>query len=1011
VSTAEALDIAWILVAAALVMFMQAGFSSLESGMVRSKNSINVAAKNFADFSLTTAVYWVFGFALMFGVTVGGWFGSSDFMFSDTSNAWLMAFFIFQVGFAGTAVTIMSGAVAERMRFSGYLLAALVFSAVIYPIYGHWAWGSAAGGAGGWLEDLGFIDFAGSTVVHSMGGWMGLAAIIILGPRLGRFGKDAVPIHGHDIPMVTLGVFILWFGWFGFNGGSTLGLTADVPVIIVNTTIAGAFGALTATALSWRSGGRADVPTMMNGSLAGLVGITASANIVSTGEAVVIGGIAGVVMYGVTVLLERVEIDDAVGAVPVHLGAGIWGTLAVALFGNPAAWGGDSRFEQLLVQGVGVVVAFVWAFGIGFALLWLINRRIPLRIDPAGERMGLNVAEHGASTEILDLLTEMDGQRRANDYSTPVTIEPHTEVGQIAEQYNRVLAAINEESRNREAAVITLRERTASLQLLQTITAAVNEELQLEEAYRVALRQVCDFTGWPLGHVYAVSADGATLASTDIWQIADVDRYADFKARTSHATLRSGQGLPGEAAREKKPARLRLPATESRFPRADAAEKAGIRAGFAFPVMAGADVVAVLEFFTNDSDAVVSEPLLDLMASVGTQLGRAVERRRADETRFRTVVDHMPAMVLLRDLEGRFLLVNRRYEEFYRVANEAVQGRTLADLETDLGVGFLAAENQAHDREVLGSNRAIERELELEVEGRPVVLASVKFPIPGPSGETVALGGIEIDITERKNHEAELAALVRKVGMARDEALQATQAKSQFLANMSHELRTPMNAIVGFTRLVARKTEGQIDQQQSDNLGKILQSATHLMALINEILDLSRIESGKFEVYPSMVDVAPLLEEVVGSLEPLATTRSLALGYEAADDLESVFTDEDKLRQILVNLIGNALKFTDQGGVRVAAKRVDGKIEISVTDTGIGIPTDQLDRIFEEFQQVEGGTTRRHGGTGLGLSISNRLVQLLGGRITVQSSVGEGSTFTVQLPDRYEAAALEEIAG
>ena len=379
--TAKALDVAWILISAALVMFMQAGFSSLETGLVRTKNSINVAAKNFADFCLTTAVFWAFGFAVMFGDTVGGWFGSSGAFFSDATSPFLLAFLIFQIGFAGTATTIMSGAVSERMRFSGYLLMAAVMSVVIYPVFGHWAWGSLAGGEGGWLEGLGFIDFAGSTVVHSIGGWMALAGVLIIGPRLGRFGKDAVPIHGHDLPVVTLGVFILWLGWFGFNGGSTLALNSDVPLIIVNTTVSGAFGGLAALIVTWWRGGRPDVAVTMNGSLAGLVGVTASANIVSTPDAVVIGVVAGVVMYAVTMLLERLEVDDVVGAVPVHLGAGVWGTLAVALFGDMGAFDGG-RLEQLGVQALGALVAFAWAFGVGYTLLSLINRRHPFAHRP-----------------------------------------------------------------------------------------------------------------------------------------------------------------------------------------------------------------------------------------------------------------------------------------------------------------------------------------------------------------------------------------------------------------------------------------------------------------------------------------------------------------------------------------------------------------------------------------------------------------------------------------------------
>ena len=455
----------------------------------------------------------------------------------------------------------------------------------IYPVIGHWAWGSLAGGEAGWLEELGFIDFAGSTVVHSVGGWMALAMVLILGPRIGRFGKDAVPIHGHDIPMVTLGVFILWFGWFGFNGGSTLGLTPDVPAIIVNTVLAGAFGGLTALGLTWRRDERVDVPTIMNGSLAGLVGITASANIVSTIDAVVIGAIAGVVMYGITQLLERLEVDDVVGAVPVHLAAGIWGTLAVALFGATEAWGGGSRLSQLWIQGVGVFFAFIWAFGIGYVVMWLINRRFPLRIDPEGERIGLNVAEHGASTEILDLLTDMDAQRASSDFSEPVRVEPHTEVGQIAGQYNRVINDINEQ--------------TAALQLMQRTATAANEAETIEEALQISLEEVSAAIGWPIVYVYLVDDDDANLlVPTDIWQSEDPERHAAFREETSATTFRAGDGLPGHVLARRQPAWLAVPA-DARDPRTQAAREAGLRAGLAFPVMAGTEVAAVLEFFSD----------------------------------------------------------------------------------------------------------------------------------------------------------------------------------------------------------------------------------------------------------------------------------------------------------------------------------------------------------------------------------------------------------------------------
>ncbi len=965
-------------------MFMQAGFSSLESGMVRSKNSINVAGKNFADFLLTTAVFWLFGFALMFGASVMGIFGSSGFFFSDGS-AWLMAFFIFQVGFAGTSTTIMSGAVAERMRFSGYLIAAFVLSAVIYPIFGHWAWGSLAGGEAGWLEELGFIDFAGSTVVHSMGGWMALALVLILGPRLGRFGKDAVVIHGHDLPLVTLGVFILWFGWFGFNGGSTLGLTAEVPTIIVNTVLAGAFGGLTALGLSWWLDERPDVPTFMNGSLAGLVGITAAANIVTTGNAVIIGAIAGVVMYGVTVLLNRLEIDDAVGAVPVHLGAGIWGTLAVAIFGSPEAWGGGSRIGQLVIQLTGVGAAFVWAFGIGFVLMWLINRRFPIRIDPDGERMGLNVAEHGASTEILDLLTEMGAQRATDDYSEPVRVEPNTEVGQIAQQYNQVIADIDQ--------------KRSELRLMQRTAAAANEAQESEEAMAFSLHEVCDAIGWPIGHVYLVDSEDANLlVSTEIWELPDSERYSAFRRASAEAPMRAGVGLPGRVLATGQTEWMDLLVQDSEDPRFSMARDLGLQTGLAFPVMAGIEVAAVIELFTGDDQEPGAE-LLALLGSVGTQLGRAVERRRTEQQRLQTVVDNMPAMVFLRDLEGRFIVVNRQYEAAYGVSNEEVRGKTLSEITQISSIDLDPIINQEHDQEVVRLNTSVEREYTVPLDGRNHIFAAIKFPINDHTGKVVAVGGIELDITDRKQHEAELAELVRTVEMARDQAMHATKIKSQFLANASHELRTPLNAILGFTRLVRRHTVDIVDDRDSENLDKILNSSENLLALINDLLDLSRIEAGRLEVNASEIDVGELVDECVGTLEPLVG-EDVELNTSVPVGL-AMFTDGDRLRQILINVLSNAVKFTDEGSVSIITTSQDHQVLFEVTDTGIGIPSDALESVFAEFQQQK--TEGKKVGTGLGLTISRQLARLLGGDIEVVSTVGIGSTFRIRIPARYTA--------
>src|SRR5262249_54028894 len=483
-------DSAWLLVCAALVLFMQAGFTALESGLVRSKNSINVAIKNFASFLVSASLFWLFGFGLMFGADVGGVLGTSSFAF-DSNVTFLAAFFVFELGFIATATTLISGAVAERMRFAGWVILAIFVVAVSYPVFGHWAWGNAAltgtGGGDGWLKELGFVDFAGSTVVHSLGGRMALAAIIVIGPRIGRFGAGAIPIRGHDLPLTTVGVFVLWVGWYGFNGGSLYGLTPQVPSVIMNTTLAAAFGGLVATGLTWARDRRPDVVTIMNGSLAGLVGITAAANIMSHSRAAIVGGGAALCMQAPSLGPDLLRIDDAVDAVPVHLAAGIWGTLAVALLGDPNRFpNGDGRLAQLGIQLVGIGTCCAWSFGVGLVLMSLVNRVSPLRVDPAGELAGLNVGEHGASSEIGDLLSDMDEHRRTGDFARPVRVEPHTEVGQIAGEYNRVLAAIGR--------------RTDCLQLLQLTAAAANESSSVDDALSVALEEVWALTGWPVGH-------------------------------------------------------------------------------------------------------------------------------------------------------------------------------------------------------------------------------------------------------------------------------------------------------------------------------------------------------------------------------------------------------------------------------------------------------------------------------------------------------------------------------
>jgi len=388
-------DYVWTLVAAALVFFMQAGFAMVEIGFTRAKNAMNILMKNLMDFSVGTVAYWAIGFGLMFGVS-SGWIGTSGFFFSDYKpggDPWVLAFWMFQVVFAATAATIVSGAMAERTKFKSYLAYSFIVSAFIYPVFGSWAWGGLLNG-GGWLEGLGFIDFAGSTVVHSIGGWLALAGAVVLGPRLGKIGADGTvkAIPGHNIPMAGLGVFILWLGWFGFNPGSTTAATKDIALIFVNTNMAAAAGAIMAMFTAWVIFGKPDVSMSLNGALAGLVAITAGCNDVLPLSAVIIGAVAGVLVVLSVVLVDRIKVDDPVGAVSVHGVCGAWGTLAVGLF-----YAKGFSLKVLGVQALGVGAAFVWAFGLGLIMFIILSKTIGLRVSPEEETQGLDVGEHGGS--------------------------------------------------------------------------------------------------------------------------------------------------------------------------------------------------------------------------------------------------------------------------------------------------------------------------------------------------------------------------------------------------------------------------------------------------------------------------------------------------------------------------------------------------------------------------------------------------------------------------------------
>jgi Amt family ammonium transporter len=408
-------DFVWTLICGFLVMFMQAGFAMLEAGFSRAKNVANVMMKNLMDFAVGSLAFFAIGFALMMGTDYMGLIGTDGwFLVGDAYDVSTIELWFFMLVFCATAATIVSGAIAERPKFSVYMIYSFVVSAIIYPIYGHWLWGS------GWLSSADFmtklgggygaLDFAGSGVVHALGGYIALAACILLGPRIGKYDEkgNPRPIPGHNIAFAVIGTFILWFGWFGFNPGSTLSAhELRISVIAANTNLAAAAGAVTAALITWVRNGKPDVGMSCNGAIAGLVAITAPCAWVQPWAAVVIGIVAGfIACYGYW-WLERRGIDDVVGAIPVHGFAGTWGLIALGLFADGTY--GIYTTEPPLVTGllygnpgffvcqvISAVVNFAWAFGTGFILFWILKKTMGIRVSPEEELLGLDISEHAA---------------------------------------------------------------------------------------------------------------------------------------------------------------------------------------------------------------------------------------------------------------------------------------------------------------------------------------------------------------------------------------------------------------------------------------------------------------------------------------------------------------------------------------------------------------------------------------------------------------------------------------
>ena len=404
-------DTLWVFLAAVLVFFMNLGFASLEAGMARSKNTVNILSKNFIVFAVSSLGFMLLGWGLMFGgdnpfLGTQHLFilGESDLSFYDdtlTSNVPFWGKFFFQLVFCGTAATIVSGAVAERIKYITFIVFSFVLTLVIYPIVGHWVWG------GGWLADLGFLDFAGDTVVHSLGGWAALAGAIVLGPRIGKYDRDGKPraIPGHNMSLAVIGLFVLWLGWFGFNPGSTMSFQnpADVMHILMTTNTSAIAAVLTATAASWLLLGKPDLGMTINGCLAGLVAITGGCAYISIGNSLLIGAVAGVLVVFAVLFFDRAKVDDPVGATSVHLCCGVFGTLCVGLFAqegvttlstrNGLFYGGGAGLLGTQLLGIAAVGAFV--FAVSLVLWWVLKKTMGIRVTREEEIAGLDIGEHG----------------------------------------------------------------------------------------------------------------------------------------------------------------------------------------------------------------------------------------------------------------------------------------------------------------------------------------------------------------------------------------------------------------------------------------------------------------------------------------------------------------------------------------------------------------------------------------------------------------------------------------
>lgn len=1021
-----------------LVFLMQAGFMCLESGFTRAKNSINVAIKNLTDFLVAMVLFWAFGFALAFGMSYRGWVGIDSFWLDfDQIGGWQTAFFFFQTMFCATAATIVSGSVAERIRYDGYIVLTIIISGFIYPLFAHWAWNGADGrSTGGWLGAMGFVDFAGSTVVHSIGGWVSLAALLVIGPRSGRFGPrgEVNAIQGYNIPMSVMGCLLLYLGWFGFNGGSTLSINDSVAKIVSNTSLAGATGGLTALFVGWRIRKLPDVALVVNGSLAGLVAITAGCHAVSAPSAALIGAVGALAMLLVESTLERFRIDDAVGAVPVHLGAGVWGTLAVGLFGQHDILGkGLPYAQQILVQLIGIATAGVWAFGIALLLLWLINRMMPLRVSAEAELEGLNHSEHGATTELIDLLNAMEAHGRTGDLSRRVPVEPFTEVGQIAQQYNRVIDLLQRVVLRSEAiirdigeGIITFAESGVMTSLnpgAEKLFGGKRSELIGQPVTMLFAGDTGD-TMMPLDRVlvWGTRPEGAT-----VWaRRRDNTRFpADIHVSRSEVADAPSFTVLVKDITERKRAEDALRASRTRMQRHN---------------QALATLATLLHEQGDDFDVLIQgigRTALETLQLHGLTVWRHIpgsaNYSRISDIHANTHSDeetYLPPLVLPDDVELSALLRQERVVQVVDAALDTRVAEIRARYIQPRGIGALLAAQLRLDGTpwgiVLFEHARARRDWfpeELVFAGSLADLYSMALEAAERHRAEEEVRLINEELEKRVEHRtkalsqtnAELQDALERIERTQNHlvTVEKMAALGELVAGVAHEINTPVGVAVTGASYLREQTKkvteafdaGQLKRSDFESYIKLASESSRM--LMNNLERAAELVQSfkKVAVDQSSEDSRPFrvveyTHEVLLSLRPKLKKARHEVVVEGPEDLE-IESYPGLFSQIITNLIVNSLMHAfepEDVGRIVLRYELDGdELVFTYTDNGRGIPDEIISRIFDPFF-----TTRRgRGGSGLGLHILYNIVSgRLGGTINCTSEIGKGTTFRMTLPLR-----------